>query len=92
MRIGKRIVIAAVGLALTLGGGFLLIFHVPRYKKTWDDYGEKIPAGLEALLQVSDFVAQYWFMLLPGLFLTAAAFVVLPMFLDRTGSRSGTAK
>ena len=86
MGINKRIAVAAVGLVVAIVGGVLLVSVVPRYKKQWDDFGRELSPLNRTLLDTSDFIAGYWFMILPGLFLTATAFVVLPLFLGASES------
>jgi type II secretory pathway component PulF len=66
--------------------GYLLL-RVPRHKKVFAELAMRLPWMTETLIDISDFVADNWFMLLPGVFsLLIADGVVL--FLLRWGRQS----
>jgi type II secretory pathway component PulF len=57
-----------------------LILVVPGYKRMFMDFGMRLPAGAEAVIDVSDWVANYWYILvlsIPFLFAPDVAIVLL---------------
>lgn len=83
MKFGTRLVIAGVVLALWHVVSFPLIFIVPRYKKVWDDAGVRLSFSKELLIRISDFMAQWWFIVLPAVIAAAVLFAVWPYIIRR---------
>lgn len=54
------IAVIVVATAIVTG---IMIFIIPKFKKIFDDFGSKLPWMTEVLIQASDFVAQYWYLL-----------------------------
>ncbi len=86
MRLGNRIALAAFVVVVSHVAGFVLIFIVPQFKIRWDSAGVRLPLAKELLIQVSDFMAQWWHMVLPFVFAAAVLFVVAPMLRSRPAS------
>lgn len=78
MRLGLRLAVALLFLALTHAGVFVLIYVVPSYKKKWGDLGADLSNSKRLLIELSDWVARYWYAVLPAFFLVAVLFVVTP--------------
>jgi type II secretory pathway component PulF len=41
---------------------FILIAVVPRFKKTFADFGMKMPIGTEVLIDISDWMVAFWYL------------------------------
>jgi type IV pilus assembly protein PilC len=77
----------AVPFALWVGLCAGLVLVVPGYKKTFAEFGMRLPVATEFAIAVSDWVATYWYVLLlsPPFFVGADVAVIL--FLWRSGRR-----
>lgn len=54
------VAVIVVATAIVTG---IMIFIIPKFKKIFDDFGSKLPWMTEVLIQASDFIAQYWYLL-----------------------------
>ena len=54
------IAVIVVATAIVTG---IMIFIIPKFKKIFDDFGSKLPVMTEVLIQASDFIAKYWYLL-----------------------------
>ncbi|MCU7904589.1 MAG: type II secretion system F family protein [Candidatus Thiodiazotropha sp. (ex Epidulcina cf. delphinae)] len=52
----------------------LLVFVVPQFSRMFQDMGRELPLPTQVVLAAGDFLQQYWWLLLAGLFLTIALF------------------
>jgi type IV pilus assembly protein PilC len=56
---------------------FLLTFIIPSFVEIFTDAGVTLPGLTRALLATSDFISNYWFLLLPGIILLVAGLRML---------------
>ena len=63
-----------ISIALLLAGG-LIQFVVPVFAEMFAGAGQKLPALTQSLVDVSDFVKQWWFVLIPGVVLAVWSFL-----------------
>ncbi|MCU7917750.1 MAG: type II secretion system F family protein [Candidatus Thiodiazotropha sp. (ex Epidulcina cf. delphinae)] len=54
----------------------LLVFVVPQFSQMFQDMGRELPLPTQVVLAAGDFLKQYWWLLLAGLFLAIALFRV----------------
>ena len=54
------VAVIVVATAIVTG---IMIFIIPKFKKIFDDFGSKLPWMTEVLIQASDFVSKYWYLL-----------------------------
>src|SRR5262249_1092174 len=64
-------VVAHVGLVMALFA--LLAFIVPAAKRTFDEYGMSLPWITQSVIRVSNWVAAFWWALVPVMLLAGAA-------------------
>ena len=74
--------LAYAGSVVMFGMGvvfFVMLKIVPSFQKIFQDFDAELPAMTQALIQVSDFCANYWFLFawLPLLFFAALLYVTL---------------
>ena len=79
---------ATAGLALAL---LLIIlgataYFVPRFKKIFDDFGTQLPGPTMVVVNISDFLVSYWFLVVPLIMLLFAGLIV---WIWRVDWRSG---
>ena len=86
MRLGNRVALAVFVIVASHVGSFFLIFIVPQFKRRWDNAGARLPLSKELLIRVSDFLAQWFYVVLPMVFAAAVLFVVAPMLRSRSAS------
>ena len=86
MRFGNRIALATFVVVVSHVAGFVLIFIVPQFKMRWDNAGASLPLSKELLIRASDFMAQWFYVVLPMVFAAAVLFVVAPMLRSRPAS------
>lgn len=72
---------------LTLCGivSFLMYYIIPKFKAIFEDFDVQLPPASIALIEVSDFSVDWWFLLLPVLL----AFVMLSLFVGECYRRGG---
>ena len=56
------IVVLTIAVSITW---FLLIFIIPKFKEMFSSFGKELPAPTQMLLNLSDFLAHYWFIYVP---------------------------
>lgn len=61
---GAMIYPAAVIFVATAIVSFIMIYIIPKFKKIFEDFDTELPAITEALIAVSDWLAQYWYFLI----------------------------
>ena len=88
MRLGKRIALATFVVVASHVGGFVLVFIVPEFKRRWDGLGVRSPPAKLLVVQVSDFMQEWWLVISPFIFLAAVLFVVMPLLRSRPTARS----
>lgn len=54
--------VAVIVVATTIVTG-IMIFIIPKFKKIFDDFGSDLPWMTEILIQASDFIARFWYLL-----------------------------
>ena len=80
--------------------GFVLYFIIPKFKKIFLDFGVELPQISTLVLEVSDIVVEYWYVVIPLLFASLIYLLVLsfggrswaPWFLWRLLIRIDTAQ
>ena len=80
--------------------GFVLYFIIPKFKKIFMDFGVELPKLTILVLEVSDFVVDYFYLVVPPLFVLLAYLFVIslrgrtsaPWFLSRLLIRIDTAQ
>jgi type II secretory pathway component PulF len=72
--------VAHIGLILALFA--LYAFIVPAAKKMFDEYGMTLPWLTQEVIRLSNWIAAYWWALVPVVFLLAAADFGLLLFLS----------
>ncbi len=65
-----------------------LVFVVPAYKRTFMDFGMRLPAGAEATIAIADWVANYWYVLILSVPFLFAPDVVIVLLLWGSGHRT----
>lgn len=65
------IVVALVAVAVVI---VMLVFVIPRYVDMFEELGTELPAITRAVVSMSDFIKNYWFILFPAIIV--AAFVI----------------
>jgi type II secretory pathway component PulF len=63
-----------------------LVLYVPRYKKIFADFALVLPGATVAVIAVSDWIANYWYVLLLSLPFLFAPDVLIILLLWRRGS------
>ena len=66
-RVPPVVFVLAVHLALWIGVIYGLVYRVPAYKRTYEDYGMRLPQITQLLLDVSDFTVDFGWLFIPGL-------------------------
>lgn len=87
MRVPYRVALAVFVVVASHVGAFALISIVPRYKKRWDDFGNQLSLPQRLLVEVSDLLGRYWYMVLPSIVIVATLFVALPLLRSRPAER-----
>lgn len=54
------VAVIVVATAIVTG---IMIFIIPKFKKIFDDFGSDLPWMTEILIQASDFIGKYWYLL-----------------------------
>ncbi|MEZ6062460.1 MAG: type II secretion system F family protein [Planctomycetaceae bacterium] len=55
------VITVAVGIV-----SFIMIFIIPKFKKIFEDFGTDLPAMTQLLIDMSDWMMSYWYMLIIG--------------------------
>ena len=64
------IVVALVAVVVVI---VMLVFVIPRYVDMFEELGAELPAITRAVVAMSNFIKNYWFILFPAIFLAAFA-------------------
>ena len=64
------IVVALVAVAVVI---VMLVFVIPRYVDMFEELGAELPAITRAVVAMSNFIKNYWFILFPAIFLAVFA-------------------
>ena len=61
---GAMIYPVAVILVATAIVGFIMVYIIPKFKKIFEDFGIELPSITTALIDTSDFILNYWYVIL----------------------------
>ena len=67
VRVPQVVLVLAVHLTLWVGVVYGLVYRVPAYKRTYEDFGMRLPQFTILLLDLSDFAVDFGWLLIPGL-------------------------
>ena len=67
LRVSPVVFVLAVHLALWIGVVYGLVYQVPAYKRTYEDFGMRLPQITQMLLDVSDLAVDFAWLFMPVL-------------------------
>ena len=67
--LGYSIVAYPIGLLMVLLGccGFVMYYIIPKFKKIFEDFGTELPDPTVTTIHISDFIVNYWYLLVAPL-------------------------
>ena len=61
--------------------GFIMYYIIPKFKAIFEDFGVELPWLTTLLVEISNWVVNYWYLLGPVIFIPVVPFVIAAVFL-----------